>query len=242
MLRRRGNAHTIELPRKMRTHPTFYVGRIRPYYQYGDSSDKYISCAQASPTDSCAHDAGSQPASEVRISPREAERYPDELPLDRREENAESARSQAEQTQNLIDLSPVPRRDVSLCRPDPNVCSSRARYPRATHTLRSRAGSQHQIEPANPSENVFPPPPHPLIDARGGQRFLVERLLNHRDVKGRRKSYLVRWRGYPPSVDSWKPRSQLLVDVLGLVEQYNKAHSIPKEAHRETNASALVEG
>uniref|UniRef100_A0AAV1TEL2 Tf2-1-like SH3-like domain-containing protein n=1 Tax=Peronospora matthiolae TaxID=2874970 RepID=A0AAV1TEL2_9STRA len=32
VLRRMGNAYTIELPRKMRTHPTFYVGRIRPYY------------------------------------------------------------------------------------------------------------------------------------------------------------------------------------------------------------------
>ena len=28
MLRRLGNAYTIELPRKMRTHPTFYVGPL----------------------------------------------------------------------------------------------------------------------------------------------------------------------------------------------------------------------
>uniref|UniRef100_A0AAV1UPE2 Tf2-1-like SH3-like domain-containing protein n=1 Tax=Peronospora matthiolae TaxID=2874970 RepID=A0AAV1UPE2_9STRA len=34
VLRRMGNAYTIELPRKMRTHPTFYAGRLRPYYQY----------------------------------------------------------------------------------------------------------------------------------------------------------------------------------------------------------------
>ena len=32
VLRRLGNAYTIELPRKMRTHPTFYVGRLRPYH------------------------------------------------------------------------------------------------------------------------------------------------------------------------------------------------------------------
>uniref|UniRef100_M4BFS8 Chromo domain-containing protein n=1 Tax=Hyaloperonospora arabidopsidis (strain Emoy2) TaxID=559515 RepID=M4BFS8_HYAAE len=220
----------------MRTHPTFYVGRLRPYHQYGTSSGEEIPCAQASPRDTCARRADYQPESEVRISPREVERYSDELPLARREENAVPARSQAEQKQNPIDLPPVPRRDVSHCRPDPNVCSSRARDPRATHTLRAQAGSQYQIEPANPSENVFPPPPHPLIDARGGQRFLVERLLNHRDEKGRRTSYLVRWRGYPPSADSWEPRSQLLIDVLGLVEQYDKAHPMPKKAHLETNA------
>uniref|UniRef100_A0AAV1UF31 Tf2-1-like SH3-like domain-containing protein n=1 Tax=Peronospora matthiolae TaxID=2874970 RepID=A0AAV1UF31_9STRA len=34
VLRRMGNAYTIELARKMRTHPTFYVGLLRPYYQY----------------------------------------------------------------------------------------------------------------------------------------------------------------------------------------------------------------
>ena len=34
LLHRKGNAYTIELPRRMRTHPTFYVGRLRPYYQH----------------------------------------------------------------------------------------------------------------------------------------------------------------------------------------------------------------
>ena len=37
VLHRRGNAYTIELPRKMRTHPTFYVGRLRPYHQFAVS-------------------------------------------------------------------------------------------------------------------------------------------------------------------------------------------------------------
>uniref|UniRef100_A0AAV1U695 Tf2-1-like SH3-like domain-containing protein n=2 Tax=Peronospora matthiolae TaxID=2874970 RepID=A0AAV1U695_9STRA len=34
VLCRMGNAYTIELPCRMRTHPTFYIGRLRPYYQY----------------------------------------------------------------------------------------------------------------------------------------------------------------------------------------------------------------
>uniref|UniRef100_A0AAV1UCB0 Uncharacterized protein n=1 Tax=Peronospora matthiolae TaxID=2874970 RepID=A0AAV1UCB0_9STRA len=41
-------------------------------------------------------------------------------------------------------------------------------------------------------DSVFSPPPPPLEDSRGGQRYLIKRLLNHRDVNGRRKSYLVR--------------------------------------------------
>ena len=71
---------------------------------------------------------------------------------------------------------------------------------------------------------------------RGGQCFLVERLLNHRDVKGRQTSYLVWWRGYPPSAGTWEPRSQLLVDVLGLVDQYDKAHLMAKKGHLGTNS------
>ena len=37
VLHRQGNAYTIELPRRMRTHPTFHVGRLRPYCQYAAS-------------------------------------------------------------------------------------------------------------------------------------------------------------------------------------------------------------
>ena len=95
VLRRRGNAYTIELPRKMRTHPTFYVGRLRPYHQFGVSSGEEFPCARTSPRDSCALGAENQHAPEARISPREDERYPDELHLARREENAVPAHSQA---------------------------------------------------------------------------------------------------------------------------------------------------
>ena len=37
VLCRLGNTHTIKLPLKMSTHPKFYVDRLSPYYQYGDS-------------------------------------------------------------------------------------------------------------------------------------------------------------------------------------------------------------
>uniref|UniRef100_A0AAV1V071 Chromo domain-containing protein n=1 Tax=Peronospora matthiolae TaxID=2874970 RepID=A0AAV1V071_9STRA len=44
-------------------------------------------------------------------------------------------------------------------------------------------------------ESFFPPPTPSLEESRSGKRYLIERLLNHRDVNGRRTSYLVRWRG-----------------------------------------------
>ena len=34
VLHRKGNAYMIKLPRSMRTHPTFHVCRLRPYYQH----------------------------------------------------------------------------------------------------------------------------------------------------------------------------------------------------------------
>uniref|UniRef100_A0AAV1U5K7 Chromo domain-containing protein n=1 Tax=Peronospora matthiolae TaxID=2874970 RepID=A0AAV1U5K7_9STRA len=61
---------------------------------------------------------------------------------------------------------------------------------------------EHQADPTLEPDQVFPPPPHPLVYSSGGQRFLVERILNHRDVNRVRTSYPVLWRGYPPAWDS----------------------------------------
>uniref|UniRef100_A0AAV1UKA1 Chromo domain-containing protein n=1 Tax=Peronospora matthiolae TaxID=2874970 RepID=A0AAV1UKA1_9STRA len=94
---------------------------------------------------------------------------------------------------------------------------------------------EHQLDPTLEPDQVFPPPPHPLVDSSGGQRFLVERILNNRDVNGVRTSYLVRWRGYPPAWDSWEACAQLIVDALGLVEQYDETHPLRlKKGRRKT--------
>uniref|UniRef100_A0AAV1U797 Chromo domain-containing protein n=1 Tax=Peronospora matthiolae TaxID=2874970 RepID=A0AAV1U797_9STRA len=177
----------------MRTHPTFYVGRLKPYHQSAASSDEERPCAQASRREPCVPDGGRRQGSEEQLSHPETDQHSDELPLARHAETSELSRSQAEQKQTHLDASRQSSRE---------------------HTL------THYRE-----ESVFPPPPPTLEDSRGGQKYLVEQLLNHRDVNGRQTSYLVRWRGYPPSWDTWEPRSQLMIDVLGLVEQYDAARS-----------------
>ena len=142
VLRRLGNAYTIDLPRKMSTHPTFYVGHHdRTISTGGDSSGEESPCAQSSPTDTCAHDISFQPAFKIWIPPRKAERYPDELPSARSEDNAVSAHSQVGQRDTL----PCPSKDLN----SDDARLSRVRYLRATHTLRGRADSQHQIGSAN---------------------------------------------------------------------------------------------
>uniref|UniRef100_A0AAV1TTP3 Chromo domain-containing protein n=1 Tax=Peronospora matthiolae TaxID=2874970 RepID=A0AAV1TTP3_9STRA len=83
---------------------------------------------------------------------------------------------------------------------------------------------EHQADPTLEPDQVVPPPPHPLVHSLGGQRFLVELIVNHRDVKGVRTSFLVSWHGYPPAWNCWEHRAQLIVEVLGLVEQYDRTH------------------
>uniref|UniRef100_A0AAV1TE87 Uncharacterized protein n=1 Tax=Peronospora matthiolae TaxID=2874970 RepID=A0AAV1TE87_9STRA len=115
--------------------------------------------------------------------------------------------------------------------------SAHARDRRVTLALRNQKSSREHTDPHDRVESVFPPPPPPLEDSRGGQRYLVEQLLNHRDVN-RTSDELPRpvARVYPPSWDSWEPRSQLMVDVLGLVEQYDATHPVPQKDRRRKSS------
>ncbi|CAI5709835.1 unnamed protein product [Peronospora effusa] len=80
VLRRLGNAYTIELPRRMRTHPTFYVGRLRPYVQYAASSnDEDSRYSQESPSDSCCHEPDSISGRVEMRSSHDIGRSPEEL-------------------------------------------------------------------------------------------------------------------------------------------------------------------
>ena len=66
VLHRKGNAYTIELPHRMRTHPTFYVGRLRPYHHHEvSSSGEYNRHAQEPPIDSFGSEPVSKSGSEV---------------------------------------------------------------------------------------------------------------------------------------------------------------------------------
>ena len=63
-----------------------------------------------------------------------------------------------------------------------SVCSHRA-----TRALYSRMNLQHQNSSVYQSKDVFFRPPRPLIKASGGRCLFVERLFNHRGVKGFRQ-------------------------------------------------------
>uniref|UniRef100_A0AAV1VBI0 Uncharacterized protein n=1 Tax=Peronospora matthiolae TaxID=2874970 RepID=A0AAV1VBI0_9STRA len=117
------------------------------------------------------------------LSQPETDQQSHELPLARHEEMSEISRSQAEQRQTQLDAS-------RQCPPIVDACPARVRDRRVTQELRDQRSSREHTDPHDRVESVFPPPPPPLEDSSGGQRYLVEQLLNHRDVNGRRTSYL----------------------------------------------------
>uniref|UniRef100_A0AAV1U7V8 Uncharacterized protein n=1 Tax=Peronospora matthiolae TaxID=2874970 RepID=A0AAV1U7V8_9STRA len=91
------------------------------------------------------------------------------------------SRSQAEQKHTHLDAS-------RQFPPVEAACPAHARSLRVTQELRDRRSSRRHTLSHDSLESAFLPPPPPLECSRGGQRYMIERLLNHRDVNGRRTS------------------------------------------------------
>ena len=161
-------------------------------------------------------------------------RSPDELSPARCSENELAVHFPTVRQYCLPEISRGQTQAVAHCPLSRDAYPVRDQYHNEEHELHEHTRVAQQSALTG-SDRVFSPPPHPLVDSHGGKRFLVERLLTHREVKGRRTSYLVRWRDYPPSADSWEPRNQLKADVPGLVEQYDKGHPMVED-HRKTSA------
>ena len=50
-------------------------------------------------------------------------------------------------------------------------------------------------------------PPPDLI--QGNEEFEIEAILTHRTYKNRETRYLIKWKGYDPSENTWEPESNL---------------------------------
>ena len=164
VLKRLGEAYTLDIPSAMKLHPTFYVGRLKAYRRDGDTDHR-----------------SEPPASTYEPSSR----------LDR-------------------DVGPSPSPGTALPTPDSSV-ETRPRHRPQRESIETRA---HRAPP-------------PLVDSSGFSRYVVEKIVSHRDTRTRNTSdfsreYLVRWLGFSPASDSWEPRQTLLEDVPDLVIEYEQ--------------------
>uniref|UniRef100_A0AAV1V6C9 Tf2-1-like SH3-like domain-containing protein n=1 Tax=Peronospora matthiolae TaxID=2874970 RepID=A0AAV1V6C9_9STRA len=104
VLRRMGNAYTIELPRRMRMHPIFYVGRLRLYYQYEPVSrgEEHLR-GQGQRPPSSGPVSTSQFGRLAKRPVHAAQRCLDEQQPSHHEENESNVRSQVARTQKRHD-------------------------------------------------------------------------------------------------------------------------------------------
>uniref|UniRef100_A0AAV1T255 Tf2-1-like SH3-like domain-containing protein n=1 Tax=Peronospora matthiolae TaxID=2874970 RepID=A0AAV1T255_9STRA len=192
VLRRIGNAYTIKLPRRMRTHPTLYAGRLRPYYQFEPVSrcEEHL-CGKGPRPLSSGPVSTSQSGRIAKRPVHAAQRCLDEQQPAHHEENESNIRSQVARTQTRHDR-PNDRAFGNCNYPlqDPEAHDAESVHEPGHLATVSLHGSalEHQADPTLEPDQVFPPSPHPSVDFGGGQCFLVERIFNHRDVIGVRTS------------------------------------------------------
>ena len=216
VLKRHGDAYTLDIPKTMRLHPTFYVGRLKTYRSslvenQSDSLDQ-TSDRHESPTQTPITDV--QPSESLVVSPGDTVQGSVDIPMSR------VSRSQRDHVS-------VDTED----RNDPQVIS-------------------------NGNSIQFPnrPPPLPLVDTHGDNRWIVDTIIDHRfltkaqlkritdsngflhmdrfsdQVKRQQDHrhnccvYRVRWLGYQPDQDTWEVHGRLMEDVPDTVNEYRSTH------------------
>ena len=79
---------------------------------------------------------------------------------------------------------------------------------------------------------VHGPSPKPLLPdlEEGEEQYEVETIISHRqDRHGR--WYLIKWKGYPISENTWEPMSNLK-KASETIEEYNRKHGLGSSVHR----------
>ncbi|CAI5724278.1 unnamed protein product [Peronospora effusa] len=226
-----GDLHyRLTLPTYMKTHPAFYVGRLKRYvdpeeitYPHrSNENDGDVDCESSV----VAVQATGKPNdfSYTRETTEDSEIEEDSafdaglsLPVAHVSTNGASVG----RTPGDLSYSPHvdPKSDARLNSKYPPPLSSAQRSPPATERQQDR-----RPQKAERNRRSYRAPTV-LVDAGGNTRFLVRELLGHRHMK-KKLQILVQWKGYPKCFDSWEPINALRVDVSGMVANYEQKHQL----------------
>ena len=233
VIARKGIAYTLDIPSYLRLHPTFYVGRLKRYHpaQDGLSNDVTSDASAEVPTPAhAAPEAGEtsqprHPATVAARAPPHAECEPGSKPAPTVPRRLTARLGQ--RLLRLLRFGAYPSRHAAA---EPALDQEKASYSE-TALAEPPEPPEHEAECETTHqrrsrfERTKPPP---LIDSEGQRRWIVDRIVAHRDVvaknRGRKsatqRQYRVRWLGYSHDADTWEPKASLAVDVPDVVREY----------------------
>jgi len=238
-------SYKLDIPSYLRLHPTFYVGKLKPYVP--PASD--LSAPAQTPALPEAVESTNTPAN---LGPDEAAARQADTPLSRAVEEAVAVPGIATTVpiaspQNHVDVQTSFETDVSSRRSDSSYPATHALDPPTADTVsanqrhqsqRAQVGSDPPAhgEPTSAAETADkkdknnavtrrtrrnrPPPPLPTAD--GSLRYIVEAIVAQRTHK-RKKQLLVKWIGYDSP--SWEPHHVMKQDVPDMVLEFEKSHA-----------------
>lgn len=82
----------------------------------------------------------------------------------------------------------------------------------------------------------FPAPPAEIIE--GEEEYEVERIVK-RQGTGPNRKYLIKWKGYPESENSFEPFKNLK-HAQELVDEYNRLHPLKPPKRTKTSVQSLL--
>ncbi|KAG2762284.1 hypothetical protein Pcac1_g25942 [Phytophthora cactorum] len=164
MLERHGNTYTLDIPFSMRLHPTFYVGRLKPYTQHEppslDGSQKTTKRRKPAPRGQQHGRGASRPAIQVPLG--------------------------------CLTRSGRPARPAPSGSAAPAVAGRTPQSGTVPERLHDRIERGSHGQPGvDRTRGIFPPSPPPLRDACGSTRWIVERIMGYEPPKTNRYQALV---------------------------------------------------
>ncbi|KAG4234491.1 hypothetical protein PC116_g17345 [Phytophthora cactorum] len=218
---KKGLAYTLNLPKKMCTHPVFYVGLLKPYQDPAQVSVEALAPGRQVV-------AGRQQV----VEPQDAERRAKGAATDQADPAAEQPDAQGRRPgsegHSVSRTSPPDGASLRGLPPSGRVRRSR-RERRSSASEHADSAQSHRGDSQREGPGEARPPPALLVE-HGELHYHVERLVARRRRQGRTQ-YLVKWRDYPHSQISWEFEVPLWQDCPDVVDAYDLAHPLPKRHH-----------